>query len=168
MATGTSHPKRWLAHPFMSAIIAASWLLLQQSFAVPQLITATVLALVLPRVLAGFLGQQVKVSSWVTVVRFAGIVLWDIVVSNITVAKIVLNPAREPQPAWVPVPLDIRHPNGIALLATVITTTPGTVSCVIDEDRHEILVHALDCSDPAAMAQDIKNRYERPLREIFE
>lgn len=168
MATSASATKRWLAHPFMSVIIGASWLLLQQSVAVPQVITATVLALLLPRLLASFLGPQVKVSSWLTVVRFALVVLRDIVMSNITVAKIVLNPAREPQPAWVPVPLDIRHPNGIALLATIITTTPGTVSCVIDEARHEILVHALDCSDVAAMAQDVKDRYERPLMEIFE
>ena len=168
MATATIQPNRWLAHPFMSALIAASWLLLQQSLAVPQLITATVLALVLPRVLAGFLGPQVKVSSWATVVRFAGIVLWDIVVSNITVAKIVLNPAREPQPAWVPVPLDIEHPNGVALFASIITMTPGTVSCIVDEHRREILVHALDCSDPVAAARDMKARYEAPLREIFE
>ena len=168
MATPVSATRRWLAHPFMSVIIGASWLLLQQSFAVPQVITAAVLALLLPRLLASFLGPQVKISSWLAAVRFSGIVLWDIVMSNITVAKIVLNPAREPQPAWVPVPLDIRHPNGIALLATIITTTPGTVSCVIDEAGHEILVHALDCSDAAAMAQDMKDRYERPLMEIFE
>ena len=56
----------------------------------------------------------------------------------------------------------------IALLATIITTTPGTVSCTIDEERNEILVHALNCDDPAQMAADIKARYEAPLLAIFE
>ena len=65
------------------------------------------------------------------------------------------------------VPLDAEHPTAIALLATIITMTPGTVSCVIDERRREILVHALDCSDAAEMAAQIKQRYERPLRGIF-
>ena len=55
----------------------------------------------------------------------------------------------------------------ITLLAAVITTTPGTVSCVVDEERREILVHALDCDDVAAAAAQMKLRYERPLMEIF-
>jgi multicomponent K+:H+ antiporter subunit E len=166
-AATTEQQRRWLAHPFISAMLAAGWLMLQESLALPQLITAAVLALVVPRLIAGFLGPRVIVGSWVAVLRFIPVVLWDIVVSNIAVAKLVLSTSRQPEPAWVRVPLDLRNPNGIALLATVITTTPGTVSCIIDEPGHEILVHALDCSDPAAMARDIKMRYERPLMEIF-
>jgi multicomponent K+:H+ antiporter subunit E len=102
-----------------------------------------------------------------TVVRLAAIVLWDIVVSNLTVARIVLWPGADPQPAWVRVPLQLQHPGAISLLATIITNTPGTVSCVVDEERGEILVHALDCQDPEALAAQIKSRYEQPLREIF-
>jgi multicomponent K+:H+ antiporter subunit E len=163
-----SGKSRGLTRPFTSLAIAASWLLLQQSAALPQLIVAVVLAVLLPRLLAGFLGPPVKIAPWSAMMRLAGIVLWDIVASNIRVAKIVLDPARQPQPAWALVPLDIRHPNGIALLASIITMTPGTVSCVIDEARYEILVHALDCDDPDAMARDIKLRYEQTLMEIFE
>ena len=97
------------------------------------------------------------------------VVLRDILVSNLVVARLVLSPSARPQPAWVPVPLDIRHPGAITLLATIITTTPGTVSCVVDEAAHRILVHALDGSAGAeAIAADIKARYEAPLKEIFE
>jgi multicomponent K+:H+ antiporter subunit E len=67
----------------------------------------------------------------------------------------------------VPIPLDIRHPTAITLLATIITTTPGTVSCVVDEERRMILVHALDCDDVPGMAVQIKQRYEAPLKEIL-
>jgi multicomponent K+:H+ antiporter subunit E len=101
-------------------------------------------------------------------VRLTGIVLWDIVVSNLTVARIVLDPVSSPRPAWVPVKLDTTHPTAITLFATIITTTPGTVSCVVDEARGEILVHALDCDDPASAAEQMKQRYERLLMEIFE
>jgi multicomponent K+:H+ antiporter subunit E len=73
-----------------------------------------------------------------------------------------------PRPAWVPVKLDTTHPTAITLFATIITTTPGTVSCVVDERRGEILVHALDCDDVAAAAAQMKARYERALMEIFE
>jgi multicomponent K+:H+ antiporter subunit E len=159
----------WFAHPVQSALIAGTWLLLQQSVAVPQLITAAVLALVLPRLLHGFTGSPTPPRAWGTALRLLFVVLRDIVVSNITVAKLVLSPWARPQPVWVPVDLDIRDPRAVTLLATIITTTPGTVSCVVDEAAHRILVHALDGSaGAAAIAADIKARYEAPLREIFE
>jgi multicomponent K+:H+ antiporter subunit E len=158
----------WLPHPVLSLVLAVVWLLLQQSVAPAHLLGAAVLALLLPRLLHDFLGDAVRPRSPRAMLHLAGVVLWDIVMSNITVARIVLNPASEPQPAWVEVPLDARHPTAITLLAAIITMTPGTVSCVIDEQRHSILVHALDCADAAAMAAQIKQRYERPLRSIFD
>lgn len=157
----------WLAHPVLSLMLAGCWLLLQQSLAPGNLITAALLGLLLPRLLHGFVGAPTKPRSWAAVLRLTGVVVWDIVVANVTVARIVLSPASRPQPAWVTVPLDTRHPTAISLFATIITTTPGTVSCVIDEQRRTILVHALDCRDTAAAAADMKARYERPLMEIF-
>jgi multicomponent K+:H+ antiporter subunit E len=158
----------WLPHPALSVVLAAVWLLLQQSVAPAHLLSAAVLALGLPRLLHGFLGDAVRPQSPRTMLHLAGVVLWDIVMSNITVARIVLNPASNPQPAWVEVRLDAQHPTAVSLLAMIITMTPGTVSCVIDERRHSILVHALDCSDAEEMAAQIKQRYERPLRRIFD
>jgi len=161
-------PAGLLPHPVLSLLLAAAWLLLQQSAAVPQLITAAVLGWGLPRLLHGFLGPAVQVRRWGLALRFTALVLQDIVLANVTVARLVLSPVARPQPAWVWVPLDARHPSAVSLFAMVITTTPGTVSCVVDEARRGILVHALDCADPAAAAVDMKARYERPLMEIFE
>lgn len=159
----------WWDHPVQSALIAGTWLLLQQSAALPQLITATVLALVLPRLLHGFIGAPARPKAWGVALRLFFVVLRDILVSNIVVARLVLLPGARPQPVWVPVPLTLRDPMGITLLATIITTTPGTVSCVVDEAGHRILVHALDGSaGAAAIAADIQARYEAPLKEIFE
>ncbi|NML18332.1 Na+/H+ antiporter subunit E [Azohydromonas caseinilytica] len=160
--------KRWLPHPVLSALLAAVWLLLQQSMALPQLITAAVLALGLPRLLHGFLGEPVRPRAWGTALRLAATVLWDIVVANLAVARLVLSPGARPRPAWVRLPLRLKHPSGITLLATIVTTTPGTVSCLVDEQRGELVVHALDCPDPQALADEIRQRYEAPLREIFE
>ena len=162
-------PPGWLSHPVLSVLLAAVWLLLRESAAPADLIGAAVIAVVVPRLVHRFLGPPTRPRALAAAVRFTFVVLWDIVVSNITVARIVLNPASNPRPAWVPVPLETRHPLAMSLLATIITTTPGTVSCVIDESRHWLLVHALDGSAGAeAIAADIRARYETPLMEIFE
>jgi len=154
-------------HPVLSVVLASGWLMLQQSLAVAQLITALVLGWGLPQLVYGFLGEPLKVRNWRVALGLAFIVMWDVIVSNIAVARIVLSPASNPKPAWVPITLDIRHPTAITLLATIITTTPGTVSCIVDEKRRMILVHALDCDDAEAMAAQIKERYEKPLGEIL-
>jgi multicomponent K+:H+ antiporter subunit E len=54
------------------------------------------------------------------------------------------------------------------LLAGIVTTTPGTVTCVVDETRRRLLIHLLDGTHPAAVRAQIQQRYERALKEIFE
>lgn len=161
--------KRWFPHPMHSALIAATWLLLQQSVAVPNLLFAALLAWGLPRLVEGFTGTPAPPKAWRTGARLAVVVLHDIVVANVAVARLVLSPWARPEPIWVPLDLEIRDPRAVTLLATIITTTPGTVSCTVDESAHRILVHALDGSaGVAAIADEIRTRYERPLKEIFE
>jgi multicomponent K+:H+ antiporter subunit E len=166
-AQARPHRSPWAAHVALSVLLAVVWLLLRQSLAPVDLIWAVVLGLVVPRLVFGFIGPAAGPRGLLRIVHFAAIVLWDIVVSNLTVARIVLNPTSNPQPAWVPVHLDTRHPTAVTLLATVITMTPGTVSCVVDDENWVIHVHALDCDDAAGMAAQIKARYERALMEIF-
>lgn len=158
--------RRWLAHPWLSAMLALSWLLLQQTLVPVHLLSALLIGLVVPRLIDAFLPVAPRLHAR-PAFRLLGVVLWDIVVSNVTVAKLVLGPMARPQPAWVPVRLTLQHPTAIALLASIITTTPGTVSSTVDMTRGLILVHALDCSDAAQMAADIQQRYETPLRAIF-
>ena len=168
----------WLPHPVLSVLLAVVWLLLQQSLALPQLITAALLGWAVPRLVGGFLGgagrgvaRPSRRGHWHRLriaLRLAGVVLWDIGVSNLAVARLLLSPRALPQPAWVLLPLDLQHPDAIALLATVITMTPGTVSCVVDERARQILVHVLAGAEPAALVALIKQRYERPIGALFE
>ncbi len=160
-------PRGWWPHPVLSALLALAWLALQQRLGVATVLTALVVAWAVPRLVHGFLGEPLLICSWRGAVRLLFVVLWDIIVSNIAVARIVLSPGSDPQPAWVPIDLELTHPTAITLMATIITMTPGTVSCIVDEKRRLILVHALDCNDPPALARQIKQRYEQPLGEIF-
>jgi multicomponent K+:H+ antiporter subunit E len=94
-------------------------------------------------------------------------VTWDIVVANIAVARMVLGPIQRLRPTFIHVPVVLTNPHSKALLASIITMTPGTVSADFTEDGRVLMVHALDCPDEAQMVADIKDRYEKPLMEIF-
>lgn len=159
--------KSWLAHPILSLLVAAAWLLLQGSLAPANLLWAAVLGLLLPWLTHRSLGPAGRMHRAGAALRLAGVVLWDILVANLVVARIVLDPRRDPQPAWLRVRSTLHDPRGLALLATIVTNTPGTVSCVVDDAARELLVHALDAPDPDALVQDILRRYDAPLKEIF-
>jgi multicomponent K+:H+ antiporter subunit E len=157
---------RWLSHPILSLLLGASWLALSHSVAPVHLLSAVLIALIVPRLLHPFLGAAAHIR-WGAALRLMLVVLKDIVLSNITVARLVLGPIQAMSPAWMAVPLASDHPMVNALFANIITTTPGTVSCVVNESRREILVHALNCDDAQAMIDDMKTRYEAPLLHIF-
>jgi multicomponent K+:H+ antiporter subunit E len=101
-------------------------------------------------------------------VRFVLVVHWDILTANMAVAILILGPPRRLRPGFVELPLDLTDEFAITLLASTISLTPGTVSADVSEDRRTLLIHALDVDDQDAMIRQIKQRYERPLKEIFE
>jgi multicomponent K+:H+ antiporter subunit E len=173
MSSNTAHHQQkskagagWFDHPALSALLAGSWLALSHSLEPVHLLSAALIGLVLPRLLRPFMPEPSAIR-WAPVPRLLAVVVWDIVMSNIAVAKLVLGPISRIHPGWIEVPLASQHHRVNALFASIITTTPGTVSAVIDEQRGLILVHALNCDDAAAMAADMKTRYEEPLLQIF-
>lgn len=160
--------RRWFAHPWLSVTVAGCWLLLQGSLEPVHWLWAVILGAVLPWLAHDFIDAPTAgIRSLPTILRLGLRVPWDIVVANLTVARLILEPGRQPRPHWVEVPYTLQDPRAITLLATIITMTPGTVSCVVDEKRSRILVHALDAPDAQAVAAEILERYERPLKEIF-
>jgi len=106
--------------------------------------------------------------------QVALLLLWhvfiDILRSNVAVARIVLrlHGKRAIRSAFLEVPLDLRDPHGLAALSTIITSTPGTIWVDLALDGATLTLHVLDLHDEQASIRIIKQRYERPLMEIFE
>jgi len=158
---------RWLPNPLVSSILFGAWVVLATRPSVGHALLGAVLAMALPLFTRRFVDQPIRLHRPGAATLLALTVLWDIVVANIDVARLVLGPLGRLRPRFVAVPLDVTHPNAIALLASIITMTPGTVSCDVRVAERRILVHALDAGDPDALIRLIKTRYERPLGEIF-
>ncbi|NHC03732.1 Na+/H+ antiporter subunit E [Acinetobacter sp. 187] len=157
---------RIFPHPFVSVIVGLSWLMLNHSIELFDLMVAILLALFIPKIVQPFIVRTPNIH-WSLAIKLLFVVLWDIIVSNMRVAKQVLGPLDQLHPKWYRVPLDTNHEHVNTLLAMIITTTPGTVSAGIDQERGDILVHSLNTDDPEADILEIKTRYEAPLMAIF-
>ena len=158
---------RLFPHPRLSATLFVAWLALASSVAPIDLAGAAALAIGLPLVAGRLIDARAPLARPGAAIRLALVVLWDIVLANVVVTRLVLGPTARLRPAFVVVPLETQHPQAVALLANIVTMTPGTVAAEIDDARTRMLVHVLHTDDPARVVADIKSRYERPLREIF-
>ena len=159
--------ERWFPHPLVSVIIGMSWVMLAHSASAGNVFIAIVLGILIPRLVQPFITRTPHIH-WKLAIKLFFVVLWDIIVSNIRVAKLVLGPTDRLHPKWYRVPLETRHEQVNSMLAMIITTTPGTVSAGIDQERGDILVHSLSTDNEELDIQDIKSRYEAPLMAIFD
>lgn len=160
--------RRLFPHPLLSMMLVLVWLGLVNRFSWGSLVFAIILAIVIPALTAPYWRDRPRIRRVGLIIRYVLMVLWDIVVANVQVAKIVLfMPNRDLRPAFISVPLDLKTPEAITVLAATVTLTPGTVSCDLSEEGHALLVHCLHAPDPDSVRDDIKTRYEARLKEFF-
>lgn len=153
--------------PMLSMALAGTWLVLE-GFSPLHLALASLFAIVIPLVIAPLLGELPGIRSVTGTIRLAGHVVWDILIANITVARLVLGPVSRLKPAFVKVPLTVTHPSAISLFMSMISITPGSIPLALSPDARTMLVHVLDLENEEAFIAKVKERYERPLMEILE
>lgn len=161
--------RRIFPHPYLSLLLTLVWLGLVNKVTLGNILLGGFLGLVLPLMTSIYWPHRPILRHPFKAIEFMLIVLWDIVVANIQVAKVILfkrNANIHSQ--WVVVPHDLTSAEAITILAGTITMTPGTVSTMLSLDGKAILVHTLDTDDPDAVRDEIKTRYERRLKEIFQ
>jgi multicomponent K+:H+ antiporter subunit E len=161
--------RAWLPAPLLSISLLLVWLMLARTVSLGQLLLGLGLALSTPLIASKLRLQAVRVRQPDVLLRFVLRVMSDVVVSNFAVGRDVFRWRwRTPRSRFVIIPLDLRHPAGLASLAVVTTIVPGTVWSELAVDRSALLLHVWDVEDEAAFIARFKARYEQPLRAIFE
>ena len=165
--------------PFRSVLLFVVWLLLNNSVSPGHLILGAILAVVIPLACIPFREPQPLILRPGLAVKQLFIVLYDIVTANVQVAKLILGPIKQLNPAFVKVPLDLSHEMPITILASTVSLTPGTVSAEVypfveslapgeEPQQRYLLIHVLHLEDEQELINTIKSRYEAPLKEIFQ
>ncbi len=160
--------KSLVPHPLLTLLIVAVWILLS-GVSWGSAVLGLILGVAIPRLTSPYWLDRPRIRSPLTIVTYALIVLWDIVVANFQVAYLILfRRGASLRSRFVTVPLDLRTPEAITALAGTITMTPGTVSADLSGDGRTLLVHCLETDDADKTVATIKSRYETRLKRIFE
>ena len=160
--------RRLLPHPLLSVSLTLLWLLLVNEFSAGALVLGALLGWLIPFATSRFWPERIHIRHTGVLLRFLGVFAVDIVRGSFHVAWLILKGPAHLRPAFVEVPLDLTTDLAISLLANTISLTPGTVSAFLVADRKTLVVHTLDTGDAAALVAEIKQRYETPLKRVFE
>jgi multicomponent K+:H+ antiporter subunit E len=160
--------KRLLPHPLLALTLAILWLLLVNQLSAGHVVLGALLGWLIPFATSPFWPERVRIRHPLSLLRYLAVFVIDIVRGSFLVAYLILlGPARL-RPAFVEVPLALETDLAISLLANTISLTPGTVSARLSADKRTLIVHTIDTGDAAALGAEIKQRYETPLKKIFE
>lgn len=156
--------------PVLGVALAAMWLVLNDTVAPGQALLGALIATGLILWTAKLRPLRPRLYRPWLAISLLAIVFVDIVRSNIAVGRIILGLVRDRtiRSGLLEIPLDLRDPHGLAVLATIFTLTPGTVWVDHAADRAMLTLHILDLRDPQTWIRVIKDRYERPLIRIFQ
>ncbi len=106
----------------------------------------------------------------IRIARFVGLALLllrELVISSLLVARDVLRPGHRYRSAIIGVPLDVASPAGVTILANMVTLTPGTTSLLVAEEERVLYVHAMNSQSAEATADSIKSSFESKVMEAL-
>lgn len=152
----------------VNVLLAVSWVLLTGTFSFMNLVSGFLLGYVIIFALARSPAQRRYIRRLPASIGMIIFFLKQLFLANLRVALAVLSPLRKLDPGIVAVPIELRSDLEITLLANLITLTPGTLALDVSLDRKLIYVHAFHVGDPEAFRREVKDGFERRIRELFE
>ena len=157
---------RYLPHPILTVAVIGIWVLLNQ-LSVGHILLGAGVGFIAGKAMSALRPPKVTLRKWWRVPGLVLTVLYDIAGSNMTVARQIVGGAPR-QPGFVEMHLRLRDPLALGILAIILTSMPGTAWVQYDRASSRLLLHALDLTDGTDWAAIVRDRYEAPLREIFE
>lgn len=151
-----------------SILLALAWAALQGDFSLSNLIVGYAISWTILAVLArgGVLPSTFNSKAF-SALALAGFFVRELLRANVRVAIDVLRPQGVLRPAVVAVPLDVRTDREILLLSMLINITPGSVTIDLSDDRRTLFVHVMHMVSAEATRREIKDGFERRVRQVF-
>jgi multicomponent Na+:H+ antiporter subunit E len=149
-------------------LLAVAWGAMTGSFDVLNLTFGFVLAAFCLALIREQIGTDGYFGRGYRVIGLIWLFLKELVKSAVKVAITVLTPRLDLKPGIIAFPLTVQRDIEITLLANLITLTPGTLSIDVSDDRKTLYVHCIDVPDVDAAIADIRDGFERRIREVFQ
>jgi multicomponent K+:H+ antiporter subunit E len=154
-------------YPVLTLMLLIMWLLLNE-FSFGHLVLGSVVAIFASWTMASLRPSKPQLRKWYLLPKLFAIVMVDVMRSNLAVSWVILRGRTSGRhSSFLNLPVDIDDPTALAVLAIIITATPGSAWLEYDSHQRSVLIHVFDLADGDEWRDLIKNRYEKLLLEIF-
>ena len=149
-------------------LLTLAWLLLTGSFGIANVVLGAVLSFLMLALAIERGEERGYVHRLPAAVGLFGDFFLELIKANAQVAWEMIDPRHTMSPGVVEVPLDLETPFAITLLCNLITLTPGTLTMEVSDDHTRLYVHGMYVADPHRFRAEIKQGFERRVKEVFE
>lgn len=160
--------KRLLPHPILAAFLLVLWLVLQQSAGLGHILLGSVIAVIVSLAASAILPDRIHIKKPLKFVQLMAVAGLDIIRSNLAVMLVLFHPRPKPTAGFIEMKLELKDQFGLAILAILLTATPGSAWLEYDRERSTVLIHVFDLVDADEWVKTVKKRYESLLLEIFQ
>jgi len=131
---------------YLTVALVGIWLLLAGELSLASFALGAILAAALVMAIARLRPVRPRVRHVHVAIPLIATLLVDIVVSNLGVARVVLGLVghRQVRSGFIDIPLELRDPHALAILAAIVTATPGTSWAGLAPDGRVLRLHMLD------------------------
>lgn len=100
------------------------------------------------------------------VIKLLVLFIKELLLSSIAVLKHIIRPEVKYEPGIFVYKTELKRDWEVALLSCLICLTPGTLTLDVAGDGETLYIHAMDAADADETAAQIKNTFERAIREV--
>lgn len=146
-------------------VLAIAWTVLVGELSPFSLVSGAILGYIVL-----LLRRQVRLNLIARAWKLSVLVLyflWELLLANIRVTIDIITPNDNIRAGVVAVPLDIKGPVSLAVLANIISLTPGTVTMDVSDDQTVLYIHTMHLTDADEFRREIKEGFERRLMEVL-
>lgn len=150
----------------LNVLIALTWMFLSVSFKPTTFIVGYLLGLLMLFMLRKSFSSRFYMDRVWAVIKLASLFLKELVMSNFSVLKLIVQPSMPIRPAIFAMPTVLEQDWEITLLSSLITLTPGTVVIDISDDNKTLFIHSIDFEDIDEAVDSIRNTFEKAIMEV--
>lgn len=155
--------------PFVwNILLGLIWVALTGTFTGANLFVGVLLGYLILAVAGSTVGAKGYAGRVWRRIGFLLFYMWELLLSNLRVARDVMRPHSHASPAIVAIPVDGLSAVQITLLANLITMTPGTLSIDTSDDRQTLYIHAMFVDDVQQLRDEIEHTLTRRVRELMQ
>lgn len=150
----------------LNVFLAFLWMFIKVSYDLSSFIKGYFFGLIIMFVFRRFFHSRFYLGRVIAVIKLLFIFLKELVLSNVSVLKVVLKPKLDMRPGIFAYETVLTKDWQITILSNLITLTPGTLVVDVSDDNKTLYIHAMDIADVDEAITSIKESFEKAILEV--